>query len=115
MKTQRKLVFAIALWAVTALTAAYCLTALNASNTLLRKLGNLRPGVNVNSVKDELGIELHTYTDTDSILVIGRIKDETFCQGKRLHVFFVSGLPDRAIDVYTDKDDVIAYVTWHGL
>lgn len=49
------------------------------------------------------------------MLNIGSIKDRSFCEGKKLF-WFAGGLPPaRALEVYTDTNNIVVYVTWQGL
>ena len=55
------------------------------------------------------------WTKPEDILAWGRVSDKSFCQEKKLFRFYGSTPPRRAVDVYTDANDVIVYATWVGL
>lgn len=88
---------------------------LRASNELLRKIALLQPGTSLASVTNQLGSMMREEKDLDLIINWGNIKDRTYCQDKKLFWFYASTPPCRALQVYTDTNDVVVYVTWHGL
>jgi len=100
---------------VTLAIATLSIVELQASNILLRKIRLLRPGIYLPSVTKELGRMMYEIKDLDQMTDLGSIKDRTFCQDKKLFWFYASTPPCRALEIYTDTNDVVAYVTWQGL
>ncbi len=49
------------------------------------------------------------------VLIWGAVEDEAFCQDKKLYWFNATTLPYRALEVYTDTNDVVVYATWRQL
>jgi hypothetical protein len=88
---------------------------LRASNTLLTKCALLRPGMDLNTVTNKLGPLMYEKTAIGDIMDFGSVKDESFCRDKKLFVFYASTPPCRALEVYTDTNNLVAYVTWQGL
>jgi hypothetical protein len=86
-----------------------------AQEILLKKLAMTKPGINIAEIRDELGPQMHELSELNKILDFGSIKDEHFCEGKKLYWFYASSPPCRAIEIYTDANDVIVFSTWHGL
>ena len=86
-----------------------------ANKILLEKLAVAKPGVNISKIRDELGHQMHEFSELNEVLGWGSIKDEEFCKGKKLYWFYGSSPPCRAIEIYTDVNDVIVFSTWHGL
>ena len=95
--------------------AFFSIMELRASNELLRKIALLQPGTSLASVTNQLGSIMREEKDLDRIISFGIIKDRTYCQDKKLFWFYASTPPCRALQVYTDTNNVIVYVTWHGL
>ena len=85
------------------------------SNTLLRKIEMLQPGTQLSSVTNQLGQIMYEITDVDYMVSLGNIKDKSFCRDKKLYMFYAARLPCRALDVYTDTNNVVVYTTWHAL
>jgi hypothetical protein len=94
--------------------AGLCILELGASNTLLRKMALLQPGMNLNEVKKELGQQLAEMHEIDEMIICGSIKNRAFCQQKKIFWYYASAPPCRIIEVYTDQNNVVAYVTWRG-
>lgn len=88
---------------------------LNSSNELLDKIALVQPGMNLNSVKAKLGQQMYDMTDPEQIEHLGSVKDPSFYKGKKLYWFEGSKWPARALEVYTDKNDIVVYVSWQGL
>jgi len=88
---------------------------LKASNKLLATIEMLKPGINLDSVIDRLGSKLYDVSDADGIIELGSVKDKAFCQNKRFFLFYVSDPPSRGVEVYTDKNGDIVYVSWRYL
>lgn len=88
---------------------------LRASNTLLRKIALVKPGMNLLAVTNNLGPIMHEITDVDYMTSLGSVQDPAFCQGKKMFWFYASTPPCRALEVYTDTNNVVVYVTWHPL
>ncbi len=82
---------------------------------LLEKLALATPGVRLREVRGQLGRPMGEWTNPEDILAWGRVKDKAFCKEKKLFRFYGSTPPCRAVDVYTDPNDVIVYATWVGL
>ncbi len=85
------------------------------SRELLDKLALARPGVPLSEISDRLGTKMRECNRVTDILIWGSVKDEVFCRGKRLSMFCATTPPCRAIEVYTDANDVIVYATWQQL
>jgi hypothetical protein len=88
---------------------------LNAANRLLNKLTLAKPGIHISQIRQELGIEMREASDPEEIILWGRVKNESFCKDKKLYWFYVSTPPCRILEIYTDTNDLIVYVTWSGL
>jgi hypothetical protein len=88
---------------------------LRASNVLLSKSALLRPGMNLCAMTNQLGPVMYERTSADDVLNFGSVKDENFCRGKKLFWFYVSTPPCRVLEVYTDTNNIVIYVTWQGL
>ena len=88
---------------------------LRASNILLSKSALLRPGMNLCAMTNQLGPVMYERTSVDDLLNFGSVKDENFCRGKKLFWFYVSTPPCRVLEVYTDTNNIVIYVTWQGL
>jgi hypothetical protein len=95
--------------------ASFSLLELRASNTLLAKCALLRPGMNLSTVTSQLGQMMYEKTNLEEIVAFGSIKDASFCRGKKLFWFYASTPPCRALEVYTDTNNIVVYVTWRGL
>jgi hypothetical protein len=81
--------------------------------SLLKVLQKVHPGKRIELTKCELKInEMYKLEDYDKMVRYGKIKDMEFLENKKLYIFNYSGLPYRFLEVYTDKDDVVQYVTW---
>ena len=88
---------------------------LRASNVLLAKCALLRPGMNLCTVTNQLGHMMYERTTVEDVVEFGSIKDESFCRGKKLFWFYASTPPCRVVEVYTDTNNIVVYVTWQGL
>jgi hypothetical protein len=55
---------------------------LRSSDELLRKIALIQPGVNLDSVKEQLGHQMYSFSDADTMRHYGSIKDPAFYQGK---------------------------------
>ena len=86
-----------------------------ANEVLLKKLAMAKPGINIAEIRDELGLQMREFSQFDKVLSCGDIKNEQFCKGKKLYWFYASTPPCRAIEIYTDMNDIIVFSTWHGL
>ena len=106
---------ALALIGIVVVVASFAFCQLCASNLLLQKIKLVPPGVQLQSVTNQLGLMLYEFTDLDVIIQRGSIKDRRFCQDKKLFWFATPLPPSRALEVYTDTNDVVVYVTWQGL
>jgi hypothetical protein len=97
--------------------AVFLLLQLRGSNAILSTIRELRPEIPLSSVTNMLGYRLYDADDVyvDRMVELGRIKDKSFCRGKRLAGFAGGTWPCRSIDIYTDTNDVIVYVTWNQL
>jgi hypothetical protein len=87
----------------------------SASNKLLRKLSLAKPGIHISEIREQIGRPMREFSDIEDILEWGSIKDESFCKGKKWFRFYVTTPPCRAIEVYTDTNDIIVYATWQQL
>ena len=118
--TKNKITIAITLASVSSLFLAIVVTAfsvmeLRASNTLLRKLKVLQPGIHLSSVTNQLGYMIYEIKDVEYMTTLGSIKDASFCKDKKLFWFAASTPPCRALEIYTDTNDVVVFVTWQKL
>jgi hypothetical protein len=95
--------------------AAFSGMELHASNVLLERMTLLQPGININTVQNQLGQLMYEKTNFEEIVSFGSVKDESFCRGKKLFWFAAPLPPARAIEVYTDANNIVAYVTWRVL
>ena len=86
-----------------------------AANQLLNKLTLAKPGVHISEISKELGREMLEESELKHVILLGSVKDEAFCKDKKLYWFYASTPPCRVLEVYTDTDDFIVYVTWSGL
>lgn len=87
----------------------------SSGNELLRKLALVKPGMHISELRDQIGRPMGEFSDVEDVLDRGRIKDESFCKGKKLFRFSASTPPCREIVVYTDTNDIIVYATWKQL
>ena len=87
----------------------------SSSNELLDKLALAKPGVNLPEISDRLGPQMRECTSVAELLTWGSMQDEAFCREKKLYWFHATSPPCRAIEVYTDANDVIVYATWRQL
>ena len=85
------------------------------SNILLQKLALARPGVKLSDIREELGQQMREFNELEDVISWGRVKDESFCRGKKSYRFYASTPPCRAIEVYTDSNDVVVFATWRQL
>ena len=95
--------------------AAFSCLELRAANILLAKSALLRPGINLCTVTNQLGPMMYERTNTEEVAEFGSIKSEAYCRGKKLFWFYASTPPCRALEVYTDTNNIVVYVTWRGL
>lgn len=86
-----------------------------AANRLLDRLALAKPGVRLSEISQKLGTQMREHNKLDEVVSWGSIKDESFCKDKKLYWFYASTPPCRALEVYTDMNDRIVYVTWSGL
>jgi len=109
--------FIVTLFVAIVLSLALALTivSLRASSKLLYTLKIPQPGTNLELVKDQLGVKLLETADVDYMEFRGSIKDTAFLQDKKWFKFGVSAPPCRGIEVYTDTNNVIVFVTWQQL
>jgi len=82
---------------------------------LLQALALAKPGIRIAEIHNRMGRPMGEWSDADDVLVWGTVKERSFCEGKRLVRFYVSTPPCRALDVYTDTNDIVVYATWTGL
>lgn len=87
-----------------------------ASNNLLYQIALLQPDMNLDEVKNKLGEQMYEIRDANEIIALGSIKDSAFCRNKKLFLFNALSISScRVLEVYTDPNNIIVYVTWHGL
>lgn len=87
----------------------------NASNKLLDMLALAQPDMKLTSIKEQFNAPLRVENDLEKVIEWGSIKNKEFCKGKKLHSFYAVTPTCRAIDVYTDANDMIIFATWHQL
>ncbi|MGB8226275.1 MAG: hypothetical protein WCE45_05350 [Sedimentisphaerales bacterium] len=85
----------------------------SASKRLLDKLALATPGTNLADIKEKLGSPMRDLNQLDEIIEWGQVKNKQFCKDKKLYFFYAVTPTCRAIDVYTDANDVIVYATWY--
>lgn len=107
--------YATIIGAVIAAIAAFCVVELWASNTVLRKIRLVQPGTHIGSITNQLGPMWDPITNIDFMTRRGSITNPSFCKDKKLYRFYAATPPCRELDVYTDTNDVVVYVTWQGL
>jgi len=109
--------FCITLIVAMVLGVALLLTiwSLRASNRLLYTMKIPQPGTNLELVKDQLGVQLVETSEVQVMKNWGSIQDDSFLQDKKWFKFGVSTPPCRGIEVYTDTNNVIVFVTWQHL
>ena len=87
---------------------------LRASDKLLHRLKILKPGMNLDLVKDQLGPLMHEKPAFE-IEHWSSIKDPSYLQDKKLFWFYAATPPCRVIEVVTDTNNVVLFVTWQNL
>jgi len=85
-----------------------------AANRLLYRIAAAKPGVQISQISQDLGRQVRQESEFDQVILWGSVKDESFCKDKKLYWFYASTPPCRKLEVYTDADDRIVYVTWSG-
>ena len=113
--TSKPIIVAVIAVMILGSVLSFTLVGLNASNKLLHKLTIAKAGTNLELIAEQLGSKLWETSDVDEMMVRGSIKDPAFYQGKKLFLFYASAPPCRAIEIYTDKNGVILFVTWQQL
>jgi hypothetical protein len=86
-----------------------------ADKTLLKKLTLAKPGVHLSQIKEQLGTQMFERSKIEEVMEWGSVKDESFCNGKKIFWFYAVTPPCRAIEVYTDMNDVVVFSTWRQL
>ncbi len=86
-----------------------------ASNKLLDILALAEPGIKLETIKGQLGAAMRVENDVEKVVEWGPLKNKQFCTGKKLHSFYAVTPTCRAIDIYTDANDIIVAATWHQL
>ena len=102
------------------MTAGWLFMERNESHKLLNKMALLTPGTHLDLVKDQLGQEIHAHegttpNDVEYMMRRGRIQNPVFLQDKKQFWFYASTPPCRVVEVYTDKNNIILFVTWQQL
>ena len=87
----------------------------NANNKLLHRLKIPQPGTNIELVMSQLGSKMWDTSDVEVMRHWGSIKNPSFLQDKKLFVFSVSAPPSRTMEIYTDTNNIIVFVTWQPL
>jgi hypothetical protein len=87
----------------------------SASSRLLDAIQSITPGQKIEDVRMRLGHEMNTISDPDEMISIGSVNDISFCSDKILYWFYISTPPCRVVEVYTDKNRKVAFVTLQGL
>lgn len=95
--------------------AVFSTLELYAANQLLKKLTLAKPGVHISEIRQELGRDMREESEPEQVILWGSVKNESFCKDKKLYWFYVSSPPCRVLEIYTDMNDSIMYVTWSGL
>jgi hypothetical protein len=108
-------VFLVTLTALLALVSLYCLFAYRADDELLNKISIVKPGAKLEAIRSQLGHQMYALTSVNEVLHGGPVQDAAFCEGKKLYIFDGGAPPATALDVYTDEQDVVVFVTWHSL
>ncbi|HAL45151.1 MAG: hypothetical protein A2Y12_11235 [Planctomycetes bacterium GWF2_42_9] len=86
-----------------------------AGNKLLDMIALAEPGTKLETIKGQLGVPMRVENDVEKVIEWGPFKNKQFCIGKKLHSFYAVTPTCRAIDIYTDANDVIVTATWHQL
>ena len=107
-------ILAVILFIMTSI-AVFSILERYAANQLLNKLTLAKPGVHISEIRQELGRQMREESEPEQVMLWGSVKDESFCKDKKLYWFYASTPPCRVLEVYTDTDDYIVYVTWSGL
>jgi len=84
---------------------------LHASYKLLNQLRVVKPGVHIDTIKGQLGKQM--YENVPDLKA--SIKDPVFLQDKKCLWFYSGTPPCRVVEVYTDTNNIVLFVTWQGL
>ncbi len=87
----------------------------SATKKLLSKLELAIPGQKLSRISEKLGQQMHKFEKLDEVIGWGKVKDRKFCEGKILYWFYASTPPCRALEIYTDSNDIIVFSTVRGL
>ena len=87
----------------------------NASDKILASIRQIKPEQEIEDVRKQLGKEMYEIKETGGIILHGSLKDPEFCADKILYWFYISTPPSRVVEVYTDQNGKVKFVTWQGL
>jgi len=85
-----------------------------ASDQVLNAIHRVEPGMHIALVRERLGKEMYEIDDEAWMDLNASLKKSEFRKGKKLYWFYVSAPPARAIEIYTNQEDRVVYVTWQG-
>jgi hypothetical protein len=109
------LILLLGVSAILVAVAAYSVIAQRSGDELLDQIHSIQPGTKLDGIKSRLGYQMYRLTGKEALLHYGPVQNASFCDGKTLYIFAQKGLLPTALDVYTDENDVIVYVSWHTL
>jgi hypothetical protein len=109
------LIFAMLITVAAVVVALSSAVHWKSSDKLLNQIGMVKPGINIFSVTNHFEKMMYEIDDVDRVVSFGSVKNLEYCKDKRLFWFIVSGIPYRALEIYTDKDNIVTYVTWRSL
>jgi hypothetical protein len=95
--------------------ATYATLQNRAAHRILKAIHNVEPGADIASVRARFGKEMYEIQDESWMERNAAITNSEFRKGKKLYWFNISSPPYRVIEVYTDQEDRVVYVTWQGL
>ena len=81
---------------------------------LLYRMQIAKPGMNIELVMNQLGRKITETSDVQEMEYWNRwggIEDASFFYGKKLYRFYITP-PCRVLEIYTDTNNVIVFVTW---
>jgi hypothetical protein len=112
LKTQWITVILFLLSLFLLMTSLFLFLELRASNKTLNQLNLVKPGIHISKIEEKLGKPMAVRNANEGF---GTLRDDDFCNEKKLYWFYISTPPCRVIEVYTDKDDIVVYTTWNSL
>ncbi len=114
MRIRTIVISAVGFFIVTAflLVGAFQALELRASNRLLDAIRDVQPGMDIEELKEKYD-DVRLIAEGDiAVYSSGTVKDEEFCKGKKLYQFCYSTPTCRMVEIYTDRDDRVVFVSW---